>query len=675
MKKIKNIAFLCVAVPFFLLIASCTNSKSNITAKQIAHIKENFTPEEITYFYDIVYGPEGIGVNNDKVKKYRRGIKYHIKWENEFELEKNDIIKKVFDTLAILTNLEITPTIDEKEANLKIFFLERDKISIATTESGKKSKKISKNIRGLTTQDIHKTGAIRNGYVIIPTDLPEKTIPHVLLEEITQVLGLSSDSFKYLNSIFYEGESYISQLSKIDKKVVRLLYSQNVDFGLTKKEFYNAFKNLLESPNLKDQYYKFEQFIVQSKFSKEAVGLFCKLAFSSPNEFIKEEHIQKYAHNQIVIKGGNNAIIDTTLSFFKKQILTINFQKLKNEHKETFNLIFTPINLDTTQLSNGWRFVNKIIDYQVFKSGVNYNNKNSSLLNKKIIVRNTLTALGLNYGLDFGNSIYSNLLSYKSTDILSKYDKELFHMFFHPSLKSGMTKSAIYKILNKHYNLYTLVPSYQQYEKLEIYLAEKKLSNKMKPILYSNLLKGGKVVKWDGSIIVKSKNKFVKNDSLFLNTILNKFNSSFKKDILVLDNSLLLDETVGVWINYDYEKIKDSTLNQLIIKEYKEIQSNNIKTLKTKINLNEKEIIARNTWLLVGFFKLLTDFKKSDIKLFYSNVSETSFELTDLGKEALHFYYHPTFHTGMKKEKVLNVLKNQYDLSELENRDKIHISN
>jgi len=54
----------------------------------------------------------------------------------------------------------------------------------------------------------------------------EEEMKCTLREEVTQMLGLSHDSYKYPNSIFQESKYFpVTQYSEIDKKIIKMLYN------------------------------------------------------------------------------------------------------------------------------------------------------------------------------------------------------------------------------------------------------------------------------------------------------------------------------------------------------------------------------------------------------------------------------------------------------------------
>ena len=54
---------------------------------------------------------------------------------------------------------------------------------------------------------------------------PQKRTKHVMYEEITQCFGFLTDSYDYDTSIFYERYNYISELSELDKSLIKIHYN------------------------------------------------------------------------------------------------------------------------------------------------------------------------------------------------------------------------------------------------------------------------------------------------------------------------------------------------------------------------------------------------------------------------------------------------------------------
>ena len=53
----------------------------------------------------------------------------------------------------------------------------------------------------------------------------ENAQKHLLREELTQSLGLCNDSYKYDNSIFYQGWTTTTEYAPIDRELIDMLYN------------------------------------------------------------------------------------------------------------------------------------------------------------------------------------------------------------------------------------------------------------------------------------------------------------------------------------------------------------------------------------------------------------------------------------------------------------------
>lgn len=83
--------------------------------------------------------------------------------------------------------------------------------------------------RGLFWIDWDEHGAIREGGVLIAVEIRDSDLRrHILLEELTQALGLPGDSGRYPDSLFFRGESRVTGLSDLDQSILRLLYDPGI---------------------------------------------------------------------------------------------------------------------------------------------------------------------------------------------------------------------------------------------------------------------------------------------------------------------------------------------------------------------------------------------------------------------------------------------------------------
>ncbi len=66
--------------------------------------------------------------------------------------------------------------------------------------------------------------SIKKSYVFVSEGVIPKYKKHLFLEELIQSMGFPNDSYKYPNSIFYQGESCDTVFSKMDSAIIKILY-------------------------------------------------------------------------------------------------------------------------------------------------------------------------------------------------------------------------------------------------------------------------------------------------------------------------------------------------------------------------------------------------------------------------------------------------------------------
>ncbi|MCY3800749.1 MAG: DUF2927 domain-containing protein [Chloroflexi bacterium] len=74
---------------------------------------------------------------------------------------------------------------------------------------------------------------IEKAVIFINSDHPEEIRRRAIVEEITQALGLTNDSWWYPDSRFYQGFSIKPGLADIDEALIRLLYDPRIKPGMT----------------------------------------------------------------------------------------------------------------------------------------------------------------------------------------------------------------------------------------------------------------------------------------------------------------------------------------------------------------------------------------------------------------------------------------------------------
>lgn len=188
-----------------------------------------------TYFKEIVFDTEWDGQIN--VHKWQKDIKINYFGNpNAKDISNLKSFIKELNTLIPSYNV----VLDRYNPDLKIYFTH------------------SKNFHKIDPQAVAgndglalisaENGVISAANVMIATD------PHIeqwrrkilVYEEVTQALGLFNDSPRYPKSIFHEeqGDNWViekTELSDIDKALIKMLYNPELPVNSTKQEFDNYY--------------------------------------------------------------------------------------------------------------------------------------------------------------------------------------------------------------------------------------------------------------------------------------------------------------------------------------------------------------------------------------------------------------------------------------------------
>lgn len=176
----------------------------------------------IRYFFDIRAGEAAL---------YRRLVRNHM---------------ALLDELA---GIDISEVDSAGKANVIIVF-DRAESLFAVAELYAPSLARDKQMMGDTmcfTQYSHSgSGEIRRGIVGIPSDRAASAgkLPHCIVEETTQLLGLPNDSDEVVPSMF-DDRSVLDELTEHDKVLVRLLYDSRLPAGMARADALVAARRIL----------------------------------------------------------------------------------------------------------------------------------------------------------------------------------------------------------------------------------------------------------------------------------------------------------------------------------------------------------------------------------------------------------------------------------------------
>lgn len=200
----------------FLLIGCSFQSETN-----------NFTQEEIDYFTEIVLGAE-FGDEIPVIKKWTNDIRIKIIGKPT-EADMQTINSIISDLNYLIGEIKIK-LVDKKE-NLTITFSPENQFKVIDQNY------VPTNYGFFWALWHDDNFVIYNASILVSSaGITQQARSHLIREELTQSLGLMNDSNKYNNSIFYQEWTDVTEFSKIDKSVIKLLYLKNIKPGMSKEQ-------------------------------------------------------------------------------------------------------------------------------------------------------------------------------------------------------------------------------------------------------------------------------------------------------------------------------------------------------------------------------------------------------------------------------------------------------
>lgn len=193
----------------------------------------------VDYFSDVVFSSELDGYVG-KVCKWMSPVKYWIYGErNEEDL-------RLFDGLTeYLNGIEGFPGISEAEnpdeANFEIYYTTEENMSNLFENYVPNSWGMASFWWREGTCEIVRA---RAAIVCDETDQYEKNT--VVLEEITQAMGIGDDSYMYPESLYYQRWSQPQTMPYIDRCVLEILYNPMMEAGISEKEAIDIAYSILE---------------------------------------------------------------------------------------------------------------------------------------------------------------------------------------------------------------------------------------------------------------------------------------------------------------------------------------------------------------------------------------------------------------------------------------------
>lgn len=216
-----------------VLTVTAHKTKNDLTSRREIHFaieNRTYSQEEIDYFLEIALGTEYGGAA--PIHKWIEDIR--IKVSGHPTEEDLATLDTLIDELRTLTGLDIG--IVEEDENIAIYF-------IPDTEFKDYIPSYVEGNWGYFSYYTRGDGEIWQAKIGIDTvNTNQRSRSHLLREEFTQSLGLGNDSYDYENSMFYQGWTLTQTYSSIDKKIIELLYRDDILIGMEKEDILEVLK-------------------------------------------------------------------------------------------------------------------------------------------------------------------------------------------------------------------------------------------------------------------------------------------------------------------------------------------------------------------------------------------------------------------------------------------------
>ena len=198
-------------IVFISIIFSCNNSISQIDSNQVN-----------AYFNEIAYGNEFDSTIPHHIRKWHTNINIFISGDKKpYMIRELQLIVKELNDLINPIKLSIVD--DSLNANYFIYLGNEqtfNKIEPLST-------KYTRDNLGLFFVRRTANFEIYHANIFVNMDRTSHDLYrlHILREEMTQALGLINDSFSYYESIFYQGWTFSTSYTELDKQIIKKLYN------------------------------------------------------------------------------------------------------------------------------------------------------------------------------------------------------------------------------------------------------------------------------------------------------------------------------------------------------------------------------------------------------------------------------------------------------------------
>jgi hypothetical protein len=242
MNYINNKKRYLLHILIFFVALGCQNSKNTnvhadpiIPDKDLKELKQKYSPEVLTYFYETIFYSDFSDSTVSHLRKWQTNIL--ISMEGDVSMADDSLVRICVEKInALGLPIKVEITADSTLANMRMFFGNGD--FLQTYFKGH-------NFSGThgIAQTRQRHGVIKEGKIGIKTSFLDNPVKResLILEELTQNIGISGDSYSYPTSIFYQGHNQPTEFNELDTKICQLLYDPLIPVNYSVENFKKNF--------------------------------------------------------------------------------------------------------------------------------------------------------------------------------------------------------------------------------------------------------------------------------------------------------------------------------------------------------------------------------------------------------------------------------------------------
>ena len=196
-----------------------------------------FTQTQIDYFMEIALGSEW-GNSNQLIRKWNQNLRIKVTGTrtNEDIAALNTVIGEIN---GLINGSGVQLTLDDNNPNVEIIYASQ-------TEFRRIEPNYAPGSSGFF-RTFWDRGVINRARILITDShrVSQSERSSVVREELTQIMGLVRDSWRYQDSIFYQGQSNVNQYSAEDRAIIQLLYLTSIQPGMSRSQVASALQTVL----------------------------------------------------------------------------------------------------------------------------------------------------------------------------------------------------------------------------------------------------------------------------------------------------------------------------------------------------------------------------------------------------------------------------------------------